>query len=121
MRCGEEYAEGLFRPALQRMTYDPEAVYDNEWLNDTLYDTAVGAVLGGLGGGVGAVTGRTAAENAPKIAVEQRPAAKQENFAPNVEAESANYDDLQANLILDDLERIAVRDAAIFGESQIYN
>ena len=69
------------------MTYDPEAVYDDEWLNDTLYDTAVGAVLGGLGGGVGAVTGRTAAENAPKIAVEQRPAAKQESPAPNVEAE----------------------------------
>lgn len=49
----EEFAEGLFRPALQRVTYDPDAVYDDEWLNDTLYDTGVGAVLGGIGGRVG--------------------------------------------------------------------
>ena len=51
---GEEFAEGLFRPALQRMTYDPDAVWDDDWLSDTLYDTAVGAVLGGLAGGVAA-------------------------------------------------------------------
>ena len=48
----EEFAEGLADPLLKTLTYDPAAVYDDAWLNDTLYDSAVGAALGGLGGGV---------------------------------------------------------------------
>ena len=44
---------------LKNLTYDPDAVYDDEWLSDTLYDSAVGAALGGLAGAADAVTERT--------------------------------------------------------------
>ena len=46
----EEFAEGAAQPLLKNLTYDPTAVYDDDWLRDTLYDTAVGAALGALGG-----------------------------------------------------------------------
>ena len=49
---GEEMLESAVQPLLQRLTYDPEAAYDEEWLTETLYSGALGAVLGGVGGGV---------------------------------------------------------------------
>ena len=69
---GEEMLESAIQPLLQRMTYDPDAAYDEDWLAETLYSGALGAVLGGFGGGVDVVTGRgkNAAEAAemPKTA-----------------------------------------------------
>lgn len=52
---GEEFAEALFQPVLQRATYDPEAQFD---LSEALYDAAIGGVLGGLGGTVDVVSRR---------------------------------------------------------------
>lgn len=63
---GEEMLEGALQPLLQRMTYDPDAGYDSEWLAETLYSGAVGAILGGFGGGVDVVTGRGKATFAKK-------------------------------------------------------
>lgn len=62
---GEEMLESAMQPVLQRLTYDPEAAYDSEWLAETLYSGAVGAVLGGLGGGVD-VIGNPKANTTPK-------------------------------------------------------
>ena len=62
---GEEFAEGLLDPLLKNLTYDPTAVYDDAWLDDTLYDSAVGAALGTLGGAV-EVTDRTTKDTRAK-------------------------------------------------------
>ena len=75
----EEFAEGLAQPLLKRFTYDPDAVYDDDWLSDTLRDTAIGAALGGLGGGVDVMTGRTKTDTDTL--------AKQENPVPKPETE----------------------------------
>lgn len=52
---GEEIAEDVLQPLLQRITYDKTALsqyQDPEYLANTLYDGLIGAVMGGLGGGV---------------------------------------------------------------------
>lgn len=63
---GEEMLESALDPILQKITYNPDAAYDEEWLAETLYSGALGAVLGGFGGSVDVVTGRgkTSAEAA---------------------------------------------------------
>lgn len=63
---GEEMLESALDPLLQKLTYNPEAEYDEDWLAETLYSGALGAVLGGFGGSVDVVTGRgkTSAEAA---------------------------------------------------------
>lgn len=51
---GEEIAEDVLQPLLQRITYDKTALsqyQDPEYLANTLYDGLIGAVMGGLGGG----------------------------------------------------------------------
>lgn len=58
---GEEFAEAMVQPLLQRATYDKNAVYDDEWLAGALHDAAVGAVLGGIGGGVDIAVSRAQA------------------------------------------------------------
>lgn len=55
---GEEMLESALDPLLQKITYNPEAEYDEDWLAETLYSGALGAVLGGFGGSVDVVTGR---------------------------------------------------------------
>ena len=55
---GEEMLESALDPLLQKLTYNPEAEYDEDWLAETLYSGALGAVLGGFGGSVDVVTGR---------------------------------------------------------------
>ena len=52
---GEEFAEALMQPILQRATYSKDASFD---LSQALYDAAIGAALGGIGGGVEAVASR---------------------------------------------------------------
>ena len=46
---GEEVAESLLQPIVQRLTYDEDALeqYDTDYFVDTLYQGLVGAVLGG--------------------------------------------------------------------------
>ena len=63
---GEEMLESALDPLLQKLTYNPKAEYDEDWLAETLYSGALGAVLGGFGGSVDVVTGRgkTSAEAA---------------------------------------------------------
>ena len=67
---GEEMLESALDPLLQKLTYNPEAEYDEDWLAETLYSGALGAVLGGFGGSVDVVTGRgktrTEAAETPK-------------------------------------------------------
>ena len=46
---GEEMLENALDPLLQKITYNPDAAYDAEWLAETLYSGAIGAVMG-LGG-----------------------------------------------------------------------
>ena len=46
---GEEMIENALDPLLQKITYNPDAAYDAEWLAETLYSGAIGAVMG-LGG-----------------------------------------------------------------------
>lgn len=46
---GEEFVEALAQPLLQKLTYDPDAAYDEDWLSEALYSAAIGAVLGGAG------------------------------------------------------------------------
>ena len=55
---GEEMLESALDPLLQKLTYNQEAEYDEDWLAETLYSGALGAVLGGFGGSVDVVTGR---------------------------------------------------------------
>ena len=62
---GEEMLESAMQPLLQRLTYDPEAAYDSDWVAETLYSGAVGAVLGGLGGSVD-VIGNPKTDTTPK-------------------------------------------------------
>lgn len=63
---GEEMLENALQPILQRLTYDPEAGYDSDWVAETAYSGLVGAILGGVGGSVdligGAEINDTAAE-----------------------------------------------------------
>ena len=47
---GEEFIEALAQPVLQKLTYNPEAAYDSEWLSEALYSAAIGSALGGIGG-----------------------------------------------------------------------
>ena len=67
---GEEVAESLLQPILQRATYDENAAYDAEWLSDTIYQGLIGAALGGAGGAVelagDAIDRRRAASFAPQ-------------------------------------------------------
>ena len=70
----EEFAEGLADPLLKRFTYDPDAVYDDDWLRNTLYDSAVGAALGTLGGAV-------------DVGKDRESLTKQENPVPKPETE----------------------------------
>lgn len=60
---GEEMAEDLLQPILQRATYDPEALvnYKNaDYWTNMLYDGLVGAALGGVGAGVEQIGNRAA-------------------------------------------------------------
>lgn len=60
---GEEMAEDLLQPILQRVTYDPEALvnYKNaDYWTNMLYDGLVGAALGGVGAGVEQIGNRMA-------------------------------------------------------------
>ena len=82
--AGEEFAEGLAQPLLKRFTYDPDAVYDDDWFSDTLYDSAVGAALGGL---TGAADVEADGESGHK------------KTTSDSEAGRANYDEIQASLI----------------------
>ena len=77
----EEFAEGLAEPLLQRLTYDPDAAYDDEWLSDTLYDSAIGAALGTLGGAADIAAGWG------KTDPDTQTLAKQENPVPKPETE----------------------------------
>lgn len=43
---GEEMLENALDPLLQKITYNPDAAYDAEWLAETLYSGAIGAALG---------------------------------------------------------------------------
>ena len=54
---GEEVLENALQPILQRLTYDPDAAYDSEWVAETAYSGLVGAILGGLGGSVDLIGG----------------------------------------------------------------
>jgi len=54
---GEEALENALQPILQRLTYDPDAAYDSEWVAETAYSGLVGAILGGLGGSVDLIGG----------------------------------------------------------------
>ena len=63
----EEALESVMQPVLQKLTYNPEAQYDEEWLAETLYSAAVGAALGGLGGSVDVIgSGDTKAVQSPE-------------------------------------------------------
>ena len=55
---GEEMLENAVQPILQRVTYNPNAGYDEAWLEDTLYQGLIGGVLGGALGGVGSINTR---------------------------------------------------------------
>lgn len=55
---GEEMLEAALDPILQKLTYNPDAAYNEDVLAEMLYSGALGAVLGGFGGGVDVVTGR---------------------------------------------------------------
>lgn len=46
---GEEMLESAVQPLLQKLTYNPDAAYDADWLADTLYSGLIGAVLGAGG------------------------------------------------------------------------
>ena len=62
---GEEIAEDVLQPLLQRITYDKTALsqyQDPEYLANTLYDGLIGAVMGGLGGGVDVAMNRGLSE-----------------------------------------------------------
>ena len=48
----EEMLEAVAQPMLQRLTYDPDAAYDADWLAEMLYSGAIGAVLGGAGAAI---------------------------------------------------------------------
>ena len=52
---GEELAEAILQPVIQRATYDKDASID--W-SRAIYDAAIGAALGGIGGGVETATSR---------------------------------------------------------------
>ena len=60
---GEEFAEALMQPILQRATYSKDASFD---LSQALYDAAIGAALGGIGGGVETVTANKQTPAKPK-------------------------------------------------------
>lgn len=49
---GEEFLEAVAQPILQKLTYDPESGYDEEWLGEALYGAAIGALLGSSGAAV---------------------------------------------------------------------
>ena len=57
---GEEALENALQPILQRLTYDPDAAYDEEWVAETAYSGLVGAILGGVGGSVDLIGGNDA-------------------------------------------------------------
>lgn len=48
----EEMLEAVAQPMLQRLTYDPDAAYDADWMAEMLYSGAIGAVLGGAGAAI---------------------------------------------------------------------
>lgn len=60
---GEELAEALADPLLQRLTYDENAKYSAETLSDAAYSFLLGAVLGGGVGAVGEVADARTARN----------------------------------------------------------
>lgn len=70
---GEEFAESVFQPVLQRATWDPNARFN---LEEALYEAAIGATLGGAGAVGDVVSGKSQQkiDNAPVEApvVEQK-------------------------------------------------
>ena len=50
---GEEFAQALVQPLLQKAIYDPDAEFD---LNDAFYQGFVGGTVGGLAGGADAIS-----------------------------------------------------------------
>lgn len=79
---GEEMLENAVQPILQRVTYNPNAEYDEAWLEDTLYQGLIGGVLGGALGGVGSININHASANAQQQA-QQAAGATQTETAPN--------------------------------------
>lgn len=61
---GEEMIENALQPLLQKITYNPDAAYDAEWLAETLYSGAIGAALGGVGALADASTYKPTAKQA---------------------------------------------------------
>lgn len=91
---GEEMLEAALDPALQKLTYNPDAEYNEDVLAEMLYSGALGAVLGGFGGGVDVVTGRgkTAPEAnkdpydiMPKLEQKETDTAKAANPSPGAD------------------------------------
>lgn len=107
---GEEMLESALDPLLQKITHNPEAEYDEDWLAETLYSGALGAVLGGFGGSVDVVTGRgkTSAEGR-KNAKESTEKTKKEyvgDIPKNVEKPYITSPNLTATNYLQDGEPI---------------
>ncbi|MBQ1970568.1 MAG: hypothetical protein II221_05170, partial [Paludibacteraceae bacterium] len=74
---GEEMIENALQPLLQKITYNPDAAYDAEWLAETLYSGAIGAALGGVGALADASTYKPTAKQA-----ETNPLAPAQGNAP---------------------------------------
>lgn len=91
---GEEIAEDLVQPLLQRMTYDKTALgqyRDPDYLAQTLYDGLIGGILGGIGG-VEAIGNRLGgqAEQGTAAAAGQQKAASQAETA--IQADTTLFD-----------------------------
>ena len=82
---GEEALESAVQPVLEKLTYNPDAQYDADWLADTLYSAAIGAVLGGGAGAVDVATSGTAQNPAKGSVVVKGAKPNEGKFTPTQE------------------------------------